>query len=302
MKRYVNTIAQPQSGESIEMIQLAEAMDAEVVHHVPLSGLVVYMINLNLRPGTNDFKTLATRKIEGSGINAIVIGTLKGWDEAEKWKPYFDVLRKISDIVFVHNLEQKKYLRQFDIDALVKPINEKRYLGNVLPKQGTVAYSGFLWAAKNLKIFQEVARLLPEWRFTIHVGQNTQTHEKLPSNCIFNGEFITQDRYLEFLAGFEYIWIPRLPNQQVYAGRSGTSAVASGRPAILTDVMANDIIPRDAAIMYPADWTAEKVAELIDSRPCTNPDAVSRFLDSVDPKNVWAIMKDELSRRGFSDF
>ncbi|MCP4674611.1 MAG: glycosyltransferase [Deltaproteobacteria bacterium] len=301
-QRYISTTDNPLSGESIEMIQLAEAMGAEVVYGVPPEGLLVYMINLNLRSGTRDFMELAERRAKRRGLNLFIIGTCKSWEELEKWRPYFKVVKQLSDVIFVHHPAQIDYLDRYDIAAVYKPITEQRYKGSVSPRKGTVVYSGFLWDEKDIKTFVNVARRLPEWSFTIHVGQNVVSQEALPNNCIFNGDFIQTEQYLEYLAGFEYVWIPRTPTTQVYAGRSGISAVASGRPAILTDVAANEIIPSGAAIKYPHDWTADQVAELIDSRPRANSDIVEQFLHTVSPSNVWKEMTGELKKRGFADF
>ncbi len=302
MERFVNTTNNRKSGESIEMIQLAGAMDGKVVHHVPHQGLLVYMINLNLRPGAQDFKAMAARRIGGGGINVILIGTIRGWDELEKWRPYFDVLKQIADVFFVHHPEQAKYLAEYGINAVLKPINEESYLGKERYEPNTVLYTGFLWNEKDLSVFLEVADLLPKWRFTIQVGQDMAVKETLPPNCSFNGKFIPQEKYLEYLAGFEYIWIPRKPTELLYPGRSGLSAVASGRPAILTDVTPNDIVPEDVAIKYPHTWKPKQIAELIQLKPTVDEKKLGLFLNTITPGKVWGFMKEELAKKNLAGF
>ena len=298
MKRYVSTTANTASGESIEMIQLAEVMGAEITTGVPADGLLVYIVNINIRRGTEDLTALAERKYGAAGPNLMVVGTCRGWEETEVWRPYFNVVKQVADVVFTHHPSQVEYLRQYGIDAVKKPINERRLNAEVEYEPNTLVYTGFLWEEKDLQSFIETAQLLPDWRFTIHVGNELQTESKLPKNCTLHGEFVPQDRYLEYLAGFEYVWIPRKRSRWVYAGRSGLSAVASGRPAILTDVPPNDVVPPDAAIKYPPETSPEQVAELIASRPAPDPGAVDRFLDSISPEAVWGQMEDELRRRG----
>ena len=298
MKRYVSTTANTASGESIEMIQLAGVMDAEITTGVPARGLLVYIVNINIRRGTEDLQALAERKFNHAGPNVMVVGTCRGWEETEVWRPYFNVVKQVADVVFVHHPAQVDYLRQYGIEALLKPINERRIVGEVEYQPKTVVYTGFLWEEKDLQSFIETALLLPDWRFTIHVGNELKTESELPENCRLHGEFVPQERYMEYLAGFEYVWIPRKRSRWVYAGRSGLSAVASGRPAILTDVPPNDMVPPDVAIKYPPETTPQQVAALIASRPVPDPAAVDRFLESISPEAVWGQMKDELDSRG----
>ena len=298
MERYVSTTANTASGESIEMNQLAQVMGAKVTTGVPPQGLLVYIVNINIRRGTEDLTALAERKFKRRGLNVMVVGTCRGWEETEIWRPYFNVLRQVADLVFVHHPAQVDYLRQYGIEAVLKPINERRYQGDAEYRPGSVVYTGFLWEEKDLQSFLETALLLPDWDFTIHVGSELKTESKLPQNCVLHGEFVPQERYLEYLAGFEYVWIPRKRSRWVYAGRSGLSAVASGRPAILTDVPPNDVVPADAAIKYPPELTPAQVAELIRGRPSPEADAVERFLESISPEAVWQGMQQELRQRG----
>ncbi len=298
IKRYVSTTANTASGESIEMIQLAEVMDAEITTGVPMDGLLVYIVNINIRRGTEDLQALAERKYQHGGVNVMVVGTCRGWEETEVWRPYFNVVKQVAHVVFTHHPAQVDYLRQYGIDAVLKPINERRITAEVEHEPNTVVYTGFLWEEKDLQAFIETAQLLPDWRFTIHVGNELQTDAQLPDNCRLHGEFVPQERYLEYLAGFEYVWIPRKRSRWVYAGRSGLSAVASGRPAILTDVPPNDVVPADAAIKYPPETTPAEVAALIASRPQPDPEAVERFLDAISPEAVWGQIEAELTGRG----
>ena len=296
--RYVSTTANTASGESIEMMQLAEVMDAEITTGVPPRGLLVYIVNINIRRGTEDLQALAERRYNHQGINVVVVGTCRGWEEAEVWRPYFNVVKQVADVIFVHHPTQVDYLRQYGIEAVLKPINERRVAAAVEFEPSSVVYTGFLWEEKDLQSFIETAQLLPDWRFTIHVGNELKTESKLPDNCRLHGEFVPQERYLEYLAGFEYIWIPRKRSPWVYAGRSGLSAVASGRPAILTDVPPNDVVPPDVATKYPPETTPEEMAALIASRPSSDPAAVERFLDSISPEAVWGQIQQELKNRG----
>lgn len=297
MKRYVSTTSNSASGESIEMIQLARSIGAQIVHGVPHDGLLVYIVNLNMRAGTEDLRALAERKHRRSGPNVIVVGVCRGWEETEQWRPYFEVLRQVADVVFVHHPAQIPYLRQYGIEAVLKPINEERYRGAVQPQPRTVLYTGFLWEEKDLATFVETALELPEHQFTIHVGQPLETSSTLPANCRLHGEFIPQQRYLEYLAGFDTIWIPRKRSPWVYAGRSGLSAVASGRPALLTDVAVNDIVPADVAIKYPAQLPPAELAQLIRARQAPDPDKVGQFLDSISPEAVWGHIERQLQQR-----
>ena len=298
MKRHVSTTANAASGESIEMIQLAEAMGAEISTGVPADGLLVYIVNINIRRGAEDLQALAERKFQRAGINVLVVGTCRGWEETEVWRPYFNVVKQVADVVFVHHTAQVDYLRQYGIEAVLKPINERRLSQEVEFEPKTVVYTGFLWEEKDLRSFLETAQLLPDWRFTIHVGNELKTESQLPDNCRLHGEFVPQERYLEYLAGHEIVWIPRKRSRWVYAGRSGLSAVASGRPAILTDVPPNDVVPPDVAIKYPPETSPEEIAALIASRPSPDPEAVDRFLESISPEAVWGQIQNELTRRG----
>ncbi|MDJ0765531.1 MAG: hypothetical protein QNJ97_21295 [Myxococcota bacterium] len=298
IEAYVNTVANAASGEAIEMEQLAQAIGAPVVHTIPESGLLIYIINLVLRPGADDFRLLAQRCHKSGSPNVIIIGTIKGWDELEKWRPYFDTLNKISAAIFVNHPEQKKYLNEYGIDAIIKPINEQAYVGEERYRQNTVLYTGFLWEEKNLDIFVQTAQLLPDWEFTIHTGQAISQAGSLPANCKLSCGLLSGDQYMAYLASFEYIWIPRKPSTLIYPGRSGISAVASQRPAILTDVLANDIIPNDVAIKYPHQWAARDMADLIAARPRVSPERVVAFIETVSPANVWSVMQRELAMRG----
>ena len=306
MKRYISTSPNEQSGESVEMIQLAKAMKAEIVHNAPRNGFLLYLINLNMRPGAENFQDLAERKYKQKGINAVLLGVGKGWEDADRLKPYFEVLKKISHIVFVHHPDQIDFLRHFGIEGVLKPISEERYTGPEKFNPNSVVYTGFLWGEKDIKKFIQVAQILPTWQFTIQDGKQTATKHNLnfnlPPNCTLNEDFIPQEEYLDYLAGFEYVWIPRTPSPWVYAARSGITAVASGRPAILTDVPPNAVVPNDVAIKYPFDWSEEQIARLIESRPQVDKDAVDSFLDTVDPRNVWSFMKAELEKRGLLDY
>ena len=297
-KTFVSTTANTASGESIEMIQLAEVMGAEITTGVPAQGLLVYIVNINIRRGTEDLQALAERKFQRTGVNVLVVGTCRGWEETEVWRPYFNVVKQVADVVFVHHTAQVEYLRQYGIEAVLKPINERRRVGEVEYQPKSVVYTGFLWEEKDLQSFIETALLLPDWRFTIHVGNELKTESKLPDNCELHGKFVLQESYLEYLAGFEYVWIPRKRTRWVYAGRSGLSAVASGRPAILTDVPPNDVVPPDVAIKYPPETPPEEIAALIASRPVPDPAAVDRFLESISPEAVWEQIQQELQNRG----
>jgi glycosyltransferase involved in cell wall biosynthesis len=300
MRRYVSTIAVGCTGEAVEMAQLARAAGAKVVDDVPPEGPLVYMSNLNIRHGVQDLPALAERKRRASGTNAVIVGVCKGWGEAETWRRYFSLLDGVADIVFVHHPEQVRYLAQFGVEAVLKPINEERYRGPRRHRPGTVLYTGFLWEEKDLALFVAVAELLPDVCFTIQVGQPVQLDAALPDNCELLGGFVPQERYLELLAGYETIWIPRKPTDQIYAGRSGLSAVASGRPVLLPDVGPNDVVPDGVAFKYPPTWSAEQIARLIRSRPRPRPERVARFLERNSPGTVWQTMLQEMNLRGLA--
>jgi len=242
------------------------------------------MINLNIRNGVEDLSALHSRK----GRTAFIVGVCRGYDELDKWRPYFEELKKISNIFFVRHPDQIDYLRHYGIEAFFIPNNEISYTGNIQYRPNHILYTGFFWYEKDITMFVNVARILQQWNFTIHIGMERATDQSIfPPNIEFNGKFMQANEYRNYLPSFEYIWIPRKRTDSIYSGRSGITAVASGRPTILTDVKTNSVIPDDSAIKYPSYWNAEQIAELISSRPQPNPESVSKFLLSVNPQIVW---------------
>jgi glycosyltransferase involved in cell wall biosynthesis len=302
-KYYINTGANERSGESVEMIQLAKAIGAQTVKNVPPEGLFIYLNNINIHSGVEYFQALAERKYNRRGKNIIICGVCRSLEETERWRPYFNVLGKISDLIFVHHHKQIEYLRQYGIEAVFKFINEERYCGEDIFEPNTVLYTGFLWEEKNISMIFDVAGLMPSWKFTIHFANVIDLNvAKTPPNIKIVKDFIPQNEYPAFLAKYEYIWLPRRPSPWIYSGRSGLTAVASTRPAIITDVMVNDIIPSDVAIKYPHNWNAKKIANLIKSRPLPNHSSVQSFLDKISPAVVWKQMQLEFRRAGWKEF
>jgi len=298
---FVSTTTDEASGESIEMKQLAQAIGAELIYDVPAEGSLIYFLNINIRAaGAKDFEALARRALVRRAPTIIIAGVCKGLGDAEKWRRYWTMISRVADLVFVHHRDQVPYLQQYGVDAVLKPINEERYRGPARPQPGTVLYSGFFWDEKDLTTFARVASLLPERRFVLQVGAPPLNVQGLPPNCELRSEFIPAERYLEFLASHELIWLPRFESRQIYAGRSGISAIASGRPALLTDVNTNAMIPPEVAIKYPADWQPHQIAALIARCPTPERAAVDRYLDSVSPQAVWATMRTEIERRGLT--
>lgn len=294
---YFSTIDNHESGEWVAMEQLAEFSGAKIVSGVPpTDGNVIYLINLNLsfRGGDALAEHFASLMRNRNKV-AFIIGVSRGWEELEVWRPLFEILKRISNVFFVGHPDQVRYLAEYGVEATLIHTNERRLAEQVNYAPGSILYTGFYWSEKNIPMFLETARLLPEWRFTIQIGMNQQLSQNLLSgNVTTESRFLPADRYLRYLAGFEYIWLPRTNSPWIYAGRSGVTAIASGRPAILTDVEPNRMIPPNAAIKYPADWTAERIAELIRSRPIPDPHGVKQFLDEVSPERVWGIMKERM--------
>lgn len=295
MDLYISTVADPMSGESVEMRQLAEASGARLVHDVPPEGTLLYFVNVHIRSGAEDLEKLRLRR----GLTGYIVGVLDPPERADHWRAHFGRLAEVSDLFFVKHPVQVACLATYGIHARYSPIIERRFEGPPVARPGTVVFTGFYWPEKDIPMILQVARLLPEWRFTIHIPSLVRIDGlQVPSNVALHSQFVPAADYLAFLAKFEYVWIPRSESRWLYAGRSGLSALASGRPALLTDVGPNGVIPTDAAVKYPADWPAERIAELLRSRPQVDAASVRRFVDAAQPERVWADMRVELERRG----
>lgn len=292
---HFSTTTNQQSGEYVAIAQLAEAAGGTLVHDIPAAGVLFYMVNLNIRVGAEDLKALMTRR----GPTAFIVGVLRGWNEVEDWRPYFEFLAKFGAAFFVHHPEQVDYLAKYGIKACFVPCNEAAWRSEAPPEPKSVIYTGFYWNEKDLPMFMRVARLLPDFRFTLHIGMNKDINrEALAPNVTPDSRFLGIAEYRELLARHEMVWIPRHPSPWIYTGRSGITAVASRRTAILTAVGPNATVPDDACVKYPHDWSAEQIAGLISSRPKVDSAAVERFLGTVSPAEVWRRMAAELRLRG----
>ncbi|MBL4888699.1 MAG: glycosyltransferase [Candidatus Lindowbacteria bacterium] len=299
MNYYFVTVPNKQSGEWVALEQLAGVSGAEILSQPPEGdGAIIFHINLNLMLTQKIEKVISDMEVLFSREQpvAFMIGVCRGWEEVESWRGVFEHLKKLTSIFFVHTQDQIKYLAKYGIEATLIPPNEERYNGSVAFTQKTVVYTGFYWGEKNLRMFIETARLLPDWKFTIQVGMDLPIRQDLMTdNVSANCNFMPPEEYMDFLAGFEYIWLPRTESPWIYAGRSGITAVATGRPAILTDVGPNKIIPDAACIKYSEDSSAEKIAELIRSQPSVDSTAVSEFMEYVSPQSVWKTIESRMS-------
>lgn len=285
MTIYFSAPTDERSGEHLSMAQLARAAGATLVPDVPPDGALLYVVNLNIRAGLDDLAALRARR----GPTAYLVGVLRGAEERETWRPYFEELKRSARAFFVHHPAQVEYLRAYGIAANLVPLWEDRFGGGNRVQAGTVLYTGFYWPEKDLRMVEAVARLLPDRRFVLQIGMDVEIDVSLlPENLELRGGFLPVPAYRALLSSCEYIWIPRKASTWVYAGKSALTAVASGRPTLLSDVLPHATIPRAAALFYPTDWPAERIAELLASRPAPDPSAVAALLDEVAPARVWA--------------
>jgi len=282
------------SGEYVEMTQLAEAAGGVVTHDVPLDGTLLYQVQLVIghRALISDVDLLSCRQ----GKTAWILGALRAIKEVDVWRQLFKQLNNISPYFFARSRAQIDYLKLFDIDATYLPNNEIPYDGIDIHKPKTVLYSGFYWHEKQLPLFFEVARLLPDWIFMVHIGMDQKILAKdAPKNVVLDGTFRDHTAYMQFLASHQYIWIPRTESQWIYPGRSGLSAIASGRPTILPRVGPNNDIPDDVVIKYDTSLTAQEIADIITAEPTVNRNVVKDYLSQCSPQTIWHTIKTRLS-------
>lgn len=286
---YFRTVGRKLSGESIETRQLAEAAGGEVVYHIPQNGTLVYQVQLVIDDGEQvrrELPALLSRK----GKTVWIIGALRPWDELGSCRPIFEAMRRSSNIFFARSHEQCRYLKEYGIDAPYLSVNERAYTPSGYAVPNSVVYSGFVWPEKLTSLFLDVAELMPDWKFTLHVGMNTASLRvaSQPENVTMDGRFLDWEEHMKLLSSHKYVWLPRTDSRWVYAGRSGVTAVASGSVAVLPDVGPNDEIPGNVAMKYDKRMTAAQIAQMLKSPTWSRDrEAVNEFLDSVSPVTAW---------------
>jgi hypothetical protein len=230
-----------------------------------------------------------------TGPTVMIVGMLPVGDSFAAMVPLLKQVNALGVAWVCRCWGQVEMLSRIGIQASFLPNNEICYEGPDRHTPKTVLFSGFYWPEKNIPMFLSVAMWLSNWQFVLHAPR-VEWRIPLPDNVRTVATYYDDTReYLEFLANHEYIWLPRFRAMACYQGRSGITAIASGRVVILPDLPVNEEIPPGCAVKYPYEYLPHEIGELIASRPQVDRAAIGMYMATVDPRNVWQLLQNSLA-------
>ncbi len=289
-KLYVNASAAIGAPGVREAERLATALAAEMTEDIPQVGDLLLYIDTASRPASEHMKALMERRYNRGLHNYVVLNSSGGFDSTERWRPYFDVLKKLLNHVFVRHPFHIPFLRQFGIESSLLPLCEVAPEEPMVPTPNTLFCAG---EPLDFALLASVARLLPNWLITVSVTPDTQVPADLPTNCKID----TSPKGHEMpvtLSNYETIWLPQCVDERIHSHMTGLSAICSGRRVIVPDVPGNKMLQQGAALRHAYDASAEEIADLIEKRTQPDARALASFVEASSPSRVADLVRERI--------